>query len=50
MREYVASTEAAWRDGIGAFFAVADCAGGGLVGSIALHVLDPKLANVEVGS
>jgi RimJ/RimL family protein N-acetyltransferase len=48
-REYVASTEAAWRDRVGAFFAVVDCAEGGLVGSIALHVLDPELANVEVG-
>jgi RimJ/RimL family protein N-acetyltransferase len=48
-REYIASTEAAWRDGVGAFFAVVNCADGGLVGSIALHVLDPELANVEVG-
>jgi RimJ/RimL family protein N-acetyltransferase len=43
------STEAAWRDGIGAFFAVVDCAESSVVGSIALHVLDPELANVEVG-
>jgi RimJ/RimL family protein N-acetyltransferase len=48
-REYVVSTEAAWRDRLGAFFAVVDCADGGLVGSIAVHVLDPELANVEVG-
>src|SRR5437867_1132159 len=31
-REYIASTEAARRDRIGAFFAVVDCADGGLVG------------------
>jgi integrase/recombinase XerD len=31
------------------FFAVVDCASGDVVGSIALHVLDPELANVEVG-
>jgi RimJ/RimL family protein N-acetyltransferase len=48
-REYVVSTEAAWRDRLGAFFAVVDCADGGLVGSIAVHVLDSELANVEVG-
>jgi len=48
-REYVVSTDAAWRERIGAFFAVVDCAEGSLVGSIALHVLDPELANVEVG-
>ena len=48
-REYVVSTEAAWHERIGAFFAVVDCAEGSPVGSIALHVLDPELANVEVG-
>ena len=48
-REYVVSTDAAWRERIGAFFAVVDCAECSLVGSIALHVLDPELANVEVG-
>ena len=31
------------------FFAVADRASGDVVGSIALHVLDRELANVEVG-
>jgi len=48
-REYVVSTEVAWNDTLGAFFAVVDCASGGVVGSIALHVLDHELANVEVG-
>jgi RimJ/RimL family protein N-acetyltransferase len=48
-REYVISTEAGWNDKLGAFFAVVDCASGGVVGSIALHVLDHELANVEVG-
>jgi RimJ/RimL family protein N-acetyltransferase len=48
-REYVLSTEAAWNERIGAFFAVVECEGGALVGSIAVNVLDPELANVEVG-
>lgn len=48
-REYVLSTEAAGRKGIGAFFAVVECSGGAVVGSISVHVLDPELANVEVG-
>jgi len=48
-REYVVSTEAAWNDRLGAFFAVVDCASGDVIGSIALHVLDRELANVEVG-
>jgi RimJ/RimL family protein N-acetyltransferase len=48
-REYVASTEAAWNDGLGAFFAVVDCGSGEVIGSIGLHVLDRELANVEVG-
>jgi RimJ/RimL family protein N-acetyltransferase len=47
-REYVLSTEAAWRDRLGAFFAV-EGASGRVVGSIAMHVLDRELANVEVG-
>lgn len=48
-REYVVSTESAWKDGLGVFFAVVDRASGDVVGSIALHVLDRELANVEVG-
>jgi RimJ/RimL family protein N-acetyltransferase len=48
-REYVLSTEAAWRDCLGAFFAVVEHASGAVVGSIAMHVLDRELANVEVG-
>jgi RimJ/RimL family protein N-acetyltransferase len=48
-REYVLSTVVAWNDGLGAFFAVVDCASGTVVGSIALHVLDRELANLEVG-
>jgi len=48
-REYVLSTEAAWQKAIGAFFAVVDSGDGSVVGSIAVHVLDPELANVEVG-
>jgi RimJ/RimL family protein N-acetyltransferase len=48
-RDYVVSTEAAWNDGLGAFFAVVDCGSGDPVGSIGLHVLDRELANVEVG-
>ncbi|TML40405.1 MAG: GNAT family N-acetyltransferase [Actinobacteria bacterium] len=56
-REYVLSTEAAWRDCLGAFFAVVEhasgavvgSASGAVVGSIAMHVLDRELANVEVG-
>jgi len=48
-REYVLSTEAAWYDGLGAFFAVVDCGPGEVVGSIALHVLDRELAILEVG-
>ena len=48
-REYVFSTEAAWGDRLGAFFAVVECASGQVVGSIALHVTDRELANLEVG-
>ena len=48
-REYVLSTVVAWNDGLGAFFAVVDSASGTVVGSIALHVLDRELANLEVG-
>jgi RimJ/RimL family protein N-acetyltransferase len=48
-REYVLSTQAAWTGGAGAFFAVEECASGELAGSIALHVLDRELANLEVG-
>jgi RimJ/RimL family protein N-acetyltransferase len=48
-REYVLSTEAAWGDRIGAFFAVVERASGQVVGSIALHVIDRELANLEVG-
>jgi RimJ/RimL family protein N-acetyltransferase len=48
-REYVLSTEAAWREGLGAFFAVVECSEAAVVGSIAVHVLDAELANVEVG-
>jgi RimJ/RimL family protein N-acetyltransferase len=48
-REYVLSTEAAWADKLGAFFAVVDSASGDVIGSIAVHVLDHELANVEVG-
>jgi RimJ/RimL family protein N-acetyltransferase len=48
-REYVVSTEVAWHDRLGAFFAVVACASGDVVGSIAAHVLDRELRNVEVG-
>jgi RimJ/RimL family protein N-acetyltransferase len=48
-REYVVSTESAWKAGLGVFLAVVDCASGDVVGSIALHVLDGELANVEAG-
>jgi RimJ/RimL family protein N-acetyltransferase len=48
-REYVVSTESAWKAGLGAFLAIVDCASGDVVGSIALHVLNGELANVEVG-
>jgi RimJ/RimL family protein N-acetyltransferase len=48
-REYVLATESAWRDGSGAFFAVIECETGAPAGSIAMHVLDRELANVEVG-
>jgi RimJ/RimL family protein N-acetyltransferase len=48
-REYVLSTVVAWNDGLGAFFAVVECASGDLTGSIALHVLDRELASLEVG-
>ena len=47
-RDYVVSTESAWKDGLGVFFAVVDCASGDVVGSIALHVLDGE-ADVWVG-
>jgi RimJ/RimL family protein N-acetyltransferase len=47
--EYVLSTVAAWNDSLGAFFAVVDCGSAAVIGSIALHVLDHELANVEVG-
>jgi RimJ/RimL family protein N-acetyltransferase len=48
-RDYVLGTEAAWRDGAGAFFAVVERAGGGLAGSIAIHVISEEAAAVEVG-
>jgi len=48
-REYVLSTQAAWTNGSGAFFAFEERAGGGIAGSIAVHVLDRDLANLEVG-
>jgi RimJ/RimL family protein N-acetyltransferase len=48
-REYVLSTVVAWNDGLGAFFAVVGCGSGDVAGSIALHVIDRELANVEVG-
>ena len=48
-REYVLSTEQAWRDGIGAFFAIVDDATGEPVGSIGMHLLDAHFGNVEVG-
>src|SRR6476646_8557786 len=48
-REYVLSTQAAWTDGAGAFFAFEERTGGGIAGSIAVHVLDRDLANLEVG-
>ena len=48
-REYVLSTEVAWHDRLGAFFAVVDCSSGGVVGSIAVHVLDRELGSLEVG-
>jgi RimJ/RimL family protein N-acetyltransferase len=48
-REYVLATEEAWREGAGGFFAVVDDASAEPVGSIGMHVLDPKWGNVEVG-
>ena len=48
-REYVLSTVVAWNDGLGAFFAVVECSSGDIAGSIALHVLDRDLGNLEVG-
>ena len=48
-REYVLSTQAAWTNGAGAFFAFEERADGGIAGSIAVHVLDRDLANLEVG-
>jgi RimJ/RimL family protein N-acetyltransferase len=48
-REYMESTQAAWRDGFGAFFAIVDTTSGEPVGSIAMHVLDHSFGNVEVG-
>jgi RimJ/RimL family protein N-acetyltransferase len=48
-REYVLATQAGWREGSGAFFAIVDAAGGEPVGSIAIHVTDPVFGNVEVG-
>jgi RimJ/RimL family protein N-acetyltransferase len=47
--DYVLSTEAAWHQAIGAFFAIVDPDDDSVIGSIAVHVLDPELANVEVG-
>jgi RimJ/RimL family protein N-acetyltransferase len=48
-REYVVSTQAAWTNGAGAFFAFEERASGEVAGSIAVHVLDRDLANLEVG-
>jgi RimJ/RimL family protein N-acetyltransferase len=48
-REYVLATTGSWVDGTGAFFAVVECASAEVVGSIALHVLDAALGNLEVG-
>ena len=48
-REYVHSTVVAWNDKLGAFFAIVECSSGDVIGSIALHVLDRELANLEVG-
>jgi RimJ/RimL family protein N-acetyltransferase len=48
-REYVQSTVVAWNDELGAFFAIVDCSSRDVIGSIALHVLDRELANLEVG-
>ena len=48
-REYVLSTQAAWMNGAGAFFAFEERADGEVAGSIAVHVLDRDLANLEVG-
>lgn len=48
-REYVLSTQAAWSNGAGAFFAFEERANGEVAGSIAVHVLDRDLANLEVG-
>ena len=48
-RDYVAATQAGWREGAGAFFAIVGAAGGGPIGSIAIHVQDAAWGNVEVG-
>jgi RimJ/RimL family protein N-acetyltransferase len=48
-RDYVLATQAAWRDGTGAFFAVVERAGGSLAGSIGIHVTNQEAATVEVG-
>ena len=48
-REYVLSTQAAWTNGAGAFFAFEERTSGEVAGSIAVHVLDRELANLEVG-
>lgn len=48
-RAYVLATQTAWRGETGAFFGVIESATGKAVGSIAIHILDAALANVEVG-
>jgi RimJ/RimL family protein N-acetyltransferase len=48
-REYVLATQASWREGTGAFFAIVPGWGGEPVGSIAIHVTDSVFGNVEVG-
>ena len=48
-REYVLATQASWREGTGAFFAILPGRSGEPVGSIAMHVTDPMFGNVEVG-
>jgi RimJ/RimL family protein N-acetyltransferase len=48
-REFVQATQAAWRDGNGAFFAVVEHEGIRLAGAIAIHVTSEEAATVEVG-
>jgi len=48
-REYVLATQAAWRKRRDGIFAVVDCETGEIVGSCAMHAVDPEVENVEIG-